>query len=91
MLENFIIERIKAELPFEPNEEKDGLLRALGAFIVSRDPRKAFILKGYAGTGKTSVMSALVRALDGLKQPCVLLAPTGAAAKVLTRPPSHHA
>lgn len=85
MLENFIIERIKAELPFEPNEEKDGLLRALGAFIVSRDPRKAFILKGYAGTGKTSVMSALVRALDGLKQPCVLLAPTGRAAKVLSR------
>ena len=85
MLENFIIERIKAELPFEPNEEKDGLLRALGAFIVSRDPRKAFILKGYAGTGKTSVMSALVRALEGLKQPCVLLAPTGRAAKVLSR------
>ena len=85
MLENFIIERIKAELPFEPNEEKDGLLRALGALIVSREPRKAFILKGYAGTGKTSVMSALVRALEGLKQPCVLLAPTGRAAKVLSR------
>ena len=85
MLEDFIIARIKAELPFEPNEEKDGLFRALGAFIVSRDPRKAFILRGYAGTGKTSVMSALVRALAGLKQPCVLLAPTGRAAKVLSR------
>ena len=85
MLEDFIIARIKAELPFEPNEEKDGLFRALGAFIVSRDPRKAFILRGYAGTGKTSVMSALVRALTGLKQPCVLLAPTGRAAKVLSR------
>ena len=85
MLENFLIERIKAELPFEPNEENDGLLHALGAFIVSREPRKAFILKGYAGTGKTSVMSALVRALEGLKQPCVLLAPTGRAAKVLSR------
>ena len=85
MLQNFIIDRIKAELPFEPNEEKAGLLDALGAFIVSRDPRKAFLLRGYAGTGKTSVMSALVRALEGLKQPCVLLAPTGRAAKVLTR------
>jgi len=85
MLENFIIERIKAELPFEPNEEKEGLLQALGAFIVSRDERKAFILRGYAGTGKTSVMSALVRALEALKQPCVLLAPTGRAAKVLSR------
>ena len=85
MLQDFIIERIKAELPFEPNEEKDGLLRALGGFIVMRDERKAFILRGYAGTGKTSVMSALVRALGKLQRPCVLLAPTGRAAKVLSR------
>ena len=85
MLEDFIIGRIKTELPFEPNEEKEGLLAALGSFLVSRDERKVFILRGYAGTGKTSVMSALVRALDGLKQPCVLLAPTGRAAKVLSK------
>ena len=85
MLEDFIISRIKAELPFEPNEEKAGLFQALGAFLVSRDERKTFILRGYAGTGKTSVMSALVRALETLKQPCVLLAPTGRAAKVLSR------
>ena len=85
MLEDFIIGRIRAELPFEPNEEKEGLFKALGAFLVSRDERKAFILRGYAGTGKTSVVSALVRALQGLKQTCVLLAPTGRAAKVLSR------
>ena len=85
MLQDFIIERIKAELPFEPNEEKDGLMKALGAFIVERDERKVFILRGYAGTGKTSVMSALVRALGKLQRPCVLLAPTGRAAKVLSR------
>ena len=85
MLEEFIIGRIKAELPFEANAEKEGLLKALGAFIISRDERKAFILRGYAGTGKTSVMSAVVRALGGLKQACVLLAPTGRAAKVLSK------
>ncbi len=85
MLEDFIIGRIKAELPFEPNAEKEGLFLALGAFLVSRDAHKAFILRGYAGTGKTSVVSALVRALGSLKQPCVLLAPTGRAAKVLSR------
>ena len=85
MLEDFLIARIKAELPFEPNEEKEALLAALGRFLLSRDPRKAFILRGYAGTGKTSVVSALVRALEGLKQGCVLLAPTGRAAKVLSR------
>ena len=85
MLQNFIIDRIRAEIPFEPNAEKDGLFTALGAFIISRDPRKAFILRGYAGTGKTSVMSAVIRALKKLNQPCILLAPTGRAAKVLSR------
>ena len=85
MLTDFIIGRIKAELPFEPNAEKEGLFQALGAFLVSREARKAFILRGYAGTGKTSVISALVRALAALTQPCVLLAPTGRAAKVLSR------
>ena len=85
MLTDFIIGRIKAELPFEPNAEKEGLFQALGSFLVSRDSRKAFILRGYAGTGKTSVISALVRALASLKQPCILLAPTGRAAKVLSR------
>jgi len=85
VLQNFIIDRIRAEIPFEPNAEKDGLFTALGAFIISRDPRKAFILRGYAGTGKTSVMSAVIRALKKLNQPCILLAPTGRAAKVLSR------
>ncbi|MGM9809889.1 MAG: ATP-dependent RecD-like DNA helicase [Paludibacteraceae bacterium] len=85
MLEDFIIQRIRAELPFVPNAEKEGLFRLLGAFLVSPCREKCFLLKGYAGTGKTSVVSALVRALEGLRQPCVLLAPTGRAAKVLAR------
>lgn len=74
---------IRQELPFEPNEGQEALLGKLSAFLVSPDPRKAFVLKGYAGTGKTSVVSALVRALEKLRQPCVLLAPTGRAAKVI--------
>ena len=85
MLEDFIIQRIRAEFPFVPNEEKEGLFRLLGAFLVSPCREKCFLLKGYAGTGKTSVVSALVRALEGLQQPCILLAPTGRAAKVLAR------
>ncbi len=85
MLTDFIISRIKAELPFEPNEEKWKLFEVLGAFLVSTEREKAFILRGYAGTGKTSVVSALVRALEKLRQPCVLLAPTGRAAKVIAR------
>lgn len=85
MLNKFIISSIKSELPFEPNEEKEELFNRLGQFLISPEPRKCFVLKGYAGTGKTSVVSALVRALEKLKINSVLLAPTGRAAKVLSR------
>ncbi|MGM9838106.1 MAG: ATP-dependent RecD-like DNA helicase [Paludibacteraceae bacterium] len=91
MIEDFIIARIRAELPFSPNEEKEDLLRLLGQFLVSPNPRKAFILRGYAGTGKTSTLSALVRALEKLRQPCILLAPTGRAAKVMAKYAGHAA
>ena len=84
MLEQFIKNRIIAELPFEANEGQLALLDKLSQFIVSPTPRKAFILRGYAGTGKTSIMAALVGALQHLQQRIVLLAPTGRAAKVLS-------
>ena len=83
MLENFISSKIKAELPFEPTEQQAVLLDALGAFLMSTDSEKIFLLKGYAGTGKTSVVSALVRAMNGLQQKTMLMAPTGRAAKVI--------
>jgi exodeoxyribonuclease V len=51
---------------------------------MSTDKEKLFLLKGYAGTGKTSVISALVRALNELKQKTILMAPTGRAAKVIS-------
>jgi exodeoxyribonuclease-5 len=83
MLQNFITSRIQAQLPFEPTEQQIQLIEELGVFLMSTDKDKAFLLKGYAGTGKTSVVSALVRALNELKQKTVLLAPTGRAAKVI--------
>ena len=84
MLQNFITSRIQAQLPFEPNEQQILLLEALGSFLMSTDKEKLFLLKGYAGTGKTSVISALVRALIELKQKTILMAPTGRAAKVIS-------
>lgn len=84
MLQNFISERIRTELPFEPTEQQAQLIDRLGEFVMSPEPEKLFLLKGYAGTGKTSVVSALVRALNILEQKTVLLAPTGRAAKVLS-------
>ncbi|MEI8273761.1 MAG: AAA family ATPase [Paludibacter sp.] len=83
MLHNFIASRIEAQLPFEPTEQQTQLIEALGIFLMSTDNEKCFLLRGYAGTGKTSVVSALVRALNELKQKTMLLAPTGRAAKVI--------
>ena len=56
----------------------------LAEFLLSEDDRKAFLLCGYAGTGKTSLISALVRTLEQLERKTVLLAPTGRAAKVFS-------
>jgi len=83
MLQNFIASRIHAQLPFEPTEQQSKLIEKLGEFLMSSDNQKVFLLRGYAGTGKTSVVSALVRALNELKQKNILLAPTGRAAKVI--------
>lgn len=85
MLEKFIQNRIIQCLPFTANEGQMQLLDKLSRFITSPAPRKAFILRGYAGTGKTSIMAALVQSLKQLNQRFVLLAPTGRAAKVLSR------
>lgn len=85
MLEKFIQNRIIQCLPFTANEGQMQLLDKLSRFITSPAPRKAFILRGYAGTGKTSIMAALVQSLKQLDQRFVLLAPTGRAAKVLSR------
>ena len=91
MLEKFIKNRIIQCLPFTANEGQMDLLDKLSSFITSQEPRKAFILRGYAGTGKTSIMAALVQSLKQLNQHFVLLAPTGRAAKVLGHYAKHPA
>ncbi len=84
MLQNFIASRIEEHLGLEPTNEQHVLIEMLGGFLNSTEREKCFLLKGYAGTGKTSVISALVRAMNELGQKSVLLAPTGRAAKVLS-------
>ena len=56
----------------------------ISEFILSGDDRKIFLLCGYAGTGKTTLISALVRTMEQLGRKTVLLAPTGRAAKVFS-------
>lgn len=84
MLKTHLSNRILANLPFEPTSGQLDLAIALGDFITSPIDGNIFLLKGYAGTGKTSMISALVATLDEFKINSVLLAPTGRAAKVLS-------
>ncbi len=84
MLENFISSKILAELQFTPTEQQEQLISHLGHFLMSTENEKVFLLRGFAGTGKTTIISALVRAMNGLQQKSVLLAPTGRAAKVIS-------
>jgi ATP-dependent exoDNAse (exonuclease V) alpha subunit len=56
----------------------------MARFLYDSDPRSAFLLKGYAGTGKTSLVSALIQTLPQLRVNTLLLAPTGRAAKVIS-------
>ncbi len=71
-------------LPFAPTPSQERLLEALADFLAQPRPEQVFLLKGYAGTGKTSSLKALVSILPALGRRPVLLAPTGRAAKVLS-------
>ena len=70
-----------------PHSPTDGQRKAcdlMARFLFDSDPRSAMMLKGYAGTGKTSLVSALIATLPQLRVSSLLLAPTGRAAKVLS-------
>ena len=70
--------------PFEPTHEQVVAMNRLAAFMSDDGGRKVFLLKGYAGTGKTLVISTLVRTLARHHKRVVLMAPTGRAAKVFS-------
>lgn len=77
--------RVLDQLPFEPTGQQIQLVAALSRFCSAHTPQDSvFLLNGYAGTGKTSVMGALVRSLNAIRIPTVLLASTGRAAKVFS-------
>ena len=84
MLRNFISHQILENLDFQPTAGQSELIGELGEFLASDNYSELMLIRGYAGTGKTTLINSLVRTLDALKQKCVLLAPTGRAAKVLS-------
>lgn len=72
------------KFPFEPTIKQQKLLNELSNFIFDGNNRALFLLKGYAGTGKTTTISTVVNSLWKVGQKAVLLAPTGRAAKVIS-------
>jgi len=70
--------------PHEPTHDQETAITHLSAFEASLKPNPLYLLKGYAGTGKTSLVSAYVSTLQKMEKDFVLLAPTGRAAKVLS-------
>lgn len=80
-----MIDRIFSKLGYEPLRGQILLVNALAAFTANRGPRDVFVINGYAGTGKTSIIGAFVKALKEVNIPVLVLAPTGRAAKVASR------
>ena len=89
MLNNDLSQQIKRNFSYKPTEEQENALNSFSNFLLSPSSEKIFVLRGYAGTGKTSLVSALVKTLGEVGRKCVLLAPTGRAAKVFSLY-SHH-
>ena len=82
---------VLSHLPYEPNREQTMLIASLSFFCINQEPESLLLINGYAGTGKTSLIGALVRALADFGKKTVLLAPTGRAAKVFSEYSGHSA
>lgn len=91
MLSDTLLHQLQQSFALTPTDEQAEAFRTFAAFMLSREDRAAMILRGSAGTGKTSVAAAIVRTMDRLKQKTVLLAPTGRAAKVFSQKAGHPA
>ncbi len=85
-ISSFFEQKIVQKLPFKPNRGQQDAIEALSAFILDESGReRIFVLRGYAGTGKTSLVGALVKAMDEMQMRTFLMAPTGRAAKVFAQ------
>ena len=74
---------LKRQFPFQPTVKQDIFFQQISDFLTNKNDEQIFVLKGYAGTGKTTVISTIVNSLNDINMKAVLLAPTGRAAKVI--------
>lgn len=92
MIFSVFAQKIAEKLQFSPNKTQVEAIEMLGSFLFDVSSRdRVFVLRGYAGTGKTSIVGALVRLLDEVRMPVSLMAPTGRAAKVFASMAGHPA
>ena len=91
MLNNDLTQQIKRNISYKPTELKEKALNSFVDFVHSKREEEIFVLKGFAGTGKTTLVSAFVKAFHDMHWNCVLLAPTGRAAKVFSHYAGHAA
>jgi ATP-dependent exoDNAse (exonuclease V) alpha subunit len=75
---------LRDNFPFEPTLKQEIFFQKIADFVLNNKKDEIFILKGYAGTGKTTIISTLVNYLHKAEKKHVLLAPTGRAAKVIS-------
>ena len=75
---------LKNDFPHTTTPKQDIALQLLAKFVLGTNKNETFLLKGYAGTGKTTIVGSLVKNLSKVKKRSVLLAPTGRAAKVIS-------
>ncbi len=79
-----LIQILNNKFPFEPTSQQKEVIKQLSEFVENSSSNSLFLLKGYAGTGKTTLVSSLINSLWSVGKKVVLLAPTGRAAKVLS-------
>ena len=75
---------LKEKFPHEPTLKQSVALQQLSSFVLSKEAEGLFLLKGFAGTGKTTIVGTLVNSLWQTTMKAVLMAPTGRAAKVMS-------
>ena len=91
MLKDYFKEQILSNFGHLPTDDQQKTVEELTDFIFSPEATDVFVLRGFAGTGKTSLIGALVKTMVQLERECVLLAPTGRAAKVFSLYADHPA
>lgn len=84
MRDTIIYNSLVKNLGNTPTEDQSNAMKKLASYICDNSNDIMFLMTGYAGTGKTSIISSVVKTLDLLRMRSVLLAPTGRAAKVLS-------